>query len=324
MTGRILPRTGCSAAEEERGFQTRKPNRILAALVRDKITLVAALILFFVLTSAALADVLVNMGLLPAPNAQNLLLRNSPPGVAPDGTFHILGTDQLGRDELSRLLFGARVSLAVGLATVLVSAIVGIALGLVTGYYRGWVDDVVMRLVDIQMGFPTLLLALAVLYIAGPSFLNLILVLALTRWPLSARITRGLTLSLRETQFIESARAIGASNLRIMVRHLLPNLASPIIVLSTMEFGRAMLSEAGLSFLGMGIQPPDSSWGLMLSQGRPYMTTAWWLVAFPGLSIFAAVLPANLLATWLRGISDPAQRWRWVGGGKGCGEETQP
>ena len=306
--------SSCTEREIQPALDTRKQStgKFLRALLDDKLTLVAALVLLFTLVTASLAQVLVDHGLLPDPTTQNLVLRNTPPGYAADGSFRILGTDQLGRDELARIVFGSRISLSVGLATVIVSAIVGIILGLVSGYFRGWVDDVIMRLVDIQMGFPTLLLALAVLFVAGSGFRNLILVLAFTRWPLITRITRGITLSLRENQYVEAARSIGASDLRIMGRHLLPNLASPIVVLSTMEFARAMLSEAGLSFLGVGIQPPDSSWGLMLSQGRPYITTSWWLVVFPGLAIFFSVLSANLVSSWLRGITDPAQRWRWL------------
>jgi len=282
------------------------------ALRRDWITSAAAIFLVLVVFCAIFADQLVQIGVIRNPNTQSLIVRNSPPGIAQDGTFHLLGTDQLGRDMLSRLVFGARVSLSVGLATVLVSGLIGVVLGLLAGYYRGWVDDLLMRLVDVQMGFPSLLLALAVLYAAGPSFKNLILVLALTRWMVMARLTRAMTLSLRESPFVEAARVIGAGNTRIMSLHLLPNLLSPILVLGTLEFARAMLSEAALSFLGLGIQPPESSWGLILSQGRAYIASAWWLVALPGLAILLSTLSANLLASWIRAITDPVQRWRWI------------
>jgi peptide/nickel transport system permease protein len=284
----------------------------MRALRRDWITSAAALYLIVVVACAVFADQLVQVGLLSDPNTQSLAIRNTEPGFARDGTFRIFGTDQLGRDLLSRLVFGARVSLSVGVATVLVSGLIGIVLGLLAGFYRGWVDDVLMRLVDIQMGFPSLMLALAVLYAAGPSFKNLILVLALTRWMVVARLTRAMTLSLRETPFVEAAQVLGASNRRIMFLHLLPNLLSPIMVLGTLEFARAMLSEAALSFLGLGIQPPESSWGLMLSQGRAYIASAWWLVMLPGLAILLSTLSANLLATWIRAITDPVQRWRWL------------
>jgi peptide/nickel transport system permease protein len=224
---------------------------------------------------------------------------------------HIMGTDALGRDELSRLIFGGRVSLAVGLVSVVVSGTFGTILGLLAGFYRGHVDDAIMRLVDIQMGFPSLLLALFVLYVIGGGVLNVIFVLAVTRWMVYARVTRGLVLSYRENIFVEAARATGCTDQRIILRHLLPNLLSPIVVLATLEVAYMILTEAALSFLGLGIQPPQSSWGLMLSQGRQYITTAWWLVTFPGLAILLTALSLNLLATWARTVTDPAQRWRY-------------
>jgi len=303
-----LPTSAPASAREQRSQLATT----LRALRRDWITSAAAIFLITVTFSAIAADLLVQIGLLRDPTTQSLLIRNSPPGIARNGELYLMGTDQLGRDLLSRLVFGARVSLSVGVATVLVSGLVGIVLGLLSGYFRGWVDDVVMRLVDIQMGFPSLLLALAVLYAAGPSFKNLILVLALTRWMVMARLTRAMTLSLRESPFVDAARVLGASHRRIMYLHLLPNLLSPILVLGTLEFARAMLSEAALSFLGLGIQPPESSWGLILSQGRAYIASAWWLVMLPGMAILLSTLSANLLATWMRAITDPVQRWRWI------------
>ena len=303
-----IPAPAPAATRKERGSLATA----LHALRRDWITSAAALFLLVVVFCAIFADQLVQLGLIRDPNTQSLLVRNSAPGIAQDGSFRVFGTDQLGRDLLSRLVFGARVSLSVGLATVLVSGLIGVVLGLLAGYYRGWVDDVIMRIVDVQMGFPNLLLALAVLYAAGPSFKNLILVLALTRWMVMARLTRAMTLSLRETPFVEAAKVVGANNGRIMFLHLLPNLLSPILVLGTLEFARAMLSEAALSFLGLGIQPPESSWGLILSQGRAYIASAWWLVMLPGLAILLSTLSANLLASWARAITDPVQRWRWI------------
>jgi peptide/nickel transport system permease protein len=285
---------------------------VLRALWRDGVAMAATVFLVVVILAALFANQLVQVGLLADPEIQSLELRNTPPGIAPDGTFRPLGTDQLGRDMVSRIVFGARVSLSVGVATVAVSLTIGIVLGLLAGFYRGKVDDILMRLVDIQMGFPSLLLAIAVLYAAGPGFKNLILVLALTRWMVVARLARAMAMSLRETPFVEAARVLGAHDGRIMLSHLLPNLLSPLVVLATLEFARAMLSEASLSFLGIGIQPPEASWGLMLAQGRAYITDAWWLVMFPGLAILLSTLSANLLASWLRAITDPVQRWRWL------------
>jgi peptide/nickel transport system permease protein len=240
------------------------------------------------------------------PYAQDVSLRNLPPMTDRGGGIHVLGTDALGRDELARLMLGAQISLTVGVASVLVSGLVGTVIGLIAGYYRGWFDDVVMRFVDLQMSVPSLLIALLVLYLAGPSFLNIVLVLAVTRWMVYARVSRGLMLSLREVLFVEASRALGASDLRIIVRHLLPNLLAPILVLATLELAVMMLTEASLSFLGLGIQPPESSWGLMLAEGREYLTSAWWLVAVPGLAILFTTLSVNIIATWLRSRSTQA------------------
>ena len=281
------------------------------ALVRDKLALAAAIFLIMLALSAVFAPWVAPFD----PDAQSLFMRNMSPMTMPEegGAIpHVLGTDQLGRDELSRLIFGGRISLAVGLSSVLISGSIGTLLGLVAGYYRGHVDDLIMRLVDIQMGFPSLLLALFVLYVVGGGVWNVIFILAVTRWMVYARVTRGLVLTYRENVFIEAAKATGATDRRIILRHLLPNLASPIVVLATLEVGHVILIEAALSFLGLGIQPPMSSWGLMLSQGRQYITTAWWLVTFPGLAILLTALSLNLLATWTRAVSDPTQRWRYV------------
>jgi peptide/nickel transport system permease protein len=169
-----------------------------------------------------------------------------------------------------------------------------------------------MRLVDLQMSVPGLLLALFVLYALGPSVVNLLLVAVLTRWMVYTRITRGMMLSMRERPFVEAARAIGCNDRRLVLVHMLPNLFSPIIVLATLEIATMMLALAALDFLGLGIQPPDSSWGLMLAQGREHITTAWWLVTFPGLAILLTALSFNVIATWVRVITDPVSSWRWV------------
>ena len=283
---------------------------ILRALLRDKVTFSALLLVIVVVGASIGADYITPHD----PYAQSLMLRNEGLMTPSDqGLPHILGTDALGRDQLSRLIYGSRISLTVGSASVLVSGVFGTVLGLLAGYYRGRVDDVIMRVVDVQMGFPSLLLALVILYGVGAGFVNVVIVLAVTRWMVYARVTRSLMLSLRESPFVDAARAIGCSDRRIIFRHMLPNLLSPLLVLATMEVATVILTEASLDFLGLGIQPPESSWGLMLAQGRQYITTAWWLVTFPGLTILLTMLSFNLLATWIRAITDPVQRWRWLG-----------
>ena len=244
------------------------------------------------------------------PYTTNVSMRNSPPLTpGPDGVLPLLlGADPLGRDLLVRLLQGARVSLGVGLLSVLVSGTFGFVMGLLAGYFRGWIDDIIMRLVDLQMSVPSLLIALLVLYVLGPSLVNVVLVLAITRWMVYARVTRGMMLSLRGELFVEAAKSLGATHMRTIFRHMVPNLLAPILVLATLEMAVMLLTEASLSFLGLGVQPPDSSWGLMLAQGREYLTSAWWLVTFPGLAILLTTLSVNLIATWLRARSSDLTR----------------
>ena len=282
-----------------------------SALLRDKVTLTALLFLIVLVLTAIFASLVAPFD----PEEQSLMLRNQPPMTeAEDGGSlpHLLGADQLGRDLLSRLIHGARISLAVGFAGAIFSGAFGVLLGLIAGYYRGVVDDIIMRLVDTQMGFPSLLTALLVLYVLGPGVWKVILVLGVTRWMLFARVTRSLVLSYREEVFVEAARTIGCSDRRILFKHILPNLLSPLFVLVTLEVATMILTEASLSFLGLGIQPPQSSWGLMLAQGRAYVTTAWWLVTFPGLAILLTALSLNLVATWVRAVTDPITRWRYL------------
>jgi peptide/nickel transport system permease protein len=270
------------------------------ALLDDKVVLIAAAFIVLVIGSAVFAPLVAPHD----PFSQSIRTRVKPPmtpAVQEGGIPYILGTDTLGRDILSRLIYGARISLTVGMT-----------LGLLAGFYRGRVDDLIMRLVDLQMSMPGLLLALFVLFALGPGFQNLILVMVITRWMVYARITRGMMLSLRERPFVEAARALGCSDARLVLVHMLPNLFSPIIVLATLEIATMMLALAALDFLGLGIQPPDSSWGLMLAQGREYLQTAWWLVTFPGLAILLTALSFNVLATWVRAVTDPVSSWRWV------------
>jgi peptide/nickel transport system permease protein len=290
--------------------RARKAPTTLQLLLQDRIALTAVIFLGLVALAALAADLLVRFGILLDPLTQDLIARNKPPFFESEAGLHLLGTDQLGRDLFSRLIFGARISLGVGMVTIILSSLIGVTLGLIAGFRGGRTDDLIMRLVDIQMGFPQMLLALTIIYAAGPSVTNLILVLALTRWMAIARVCRAVSLSLRESLFVEAARSLGASDFRLVMRHIMPNLVSTLLILVSLEFGRVMLSEAGLSFLGMGIQPPQASWGLMLAQGRSYMTTAWWLVTFPGLAIALTTLSTNLIASWARGVNDPVYRKR--------------
>ncbi|MFN8524396.1 MAG: ABC transporter permease [Chloroflexota bacterium] len=284
---------------------------VARSLWADKAAMVALCFVVLVIVAAVAAPLVSPHD----PYLQAIRMRNKPPGtpsLIEGATRHLLGTDALGRDTLSRLIYGARISLAVGFATVLFSGTLGVTLGVLAGYYRGRVEDAVMRVVDLQMSLPSLLLALFVLFILGPGFQNLILVMIVTRWMVYARITRSLMLSLREQAYVEAARALGCADQRIIWRHMIPNLMSPVLVLATLEVATMMLSLAALDFLGMGIQPPESSWGLMLAQGREYITSAWWQVTFPGLSILLTALSLNLVAAWVRAITDPVNSWRWI------------
>jgi peptide/nickel transport system permease protein len=243
------------------------------------------------------------------PEAQNIIARLKPPAWIDGGSWaHVLGTDHLGRDVLSRLIHGSRISLIVGAATVALAGGLGVLMGLTAGYVGGRTDNWISAIIDTQVAFPGLLLALMILAVVGPSTVTVIVVLALNGWMVYARITRGVVLSLKHTAFVEAAGLLGCSTWRVMVRHLLPNLSAPLLTLATLEFARIVLAEAALSFLGLGVQPPATSWGLDVAQGKEYMFRAWWLVTFPGLAIALTVLAINLIATWLRVTSDPLER----------------
>ena len=242
------------------------------------------------------------------PLRQDLPQRLMPPGAVLDGITHLLGTDSLGRDVLSRIIYGARVSLTVAFVAVAMAGLTGVVAGLLSGYYRGTVDAVLMRLADVILSVPFLLLAIATVAVLGPNFTNLILVLGCTRWPRYARVTYAQTLAVREQEFVHAERALGASDGRILARHLLPNVLSPIMVVATLEVGLMIIFEAALSFLGLGVQPPAPSWGGMLSEGRDYLATAWWLATFPGLAIMMTVLAANLVGDGMREVLDPRAR----------------
>lgn len=221
---------------------------------------------------------------------------------------HPLGTDDLGRDVLSRMLWGGRVSLKVGFVAVGLATVIGIILGSLAGYYGGWVDSMIMRSVDIMLSIPTIFLVLAVIAILEPNIINIMIVIGLTSWMEPARLIRAEFISLKEREFVLAARAIGATDGRIMMRHILPNGLSPILVSATMGVGGAILIESALSFLGLGVQPPTPSWGSLLSSGKDNIEIAWWLSAFPGLAILITVLGYNLLGEGIRDALDPRQR----------------
>jgi peptide/nickel transport system permease protein len=231
-----------------------------------------------------------------------------PPGTQGEGGTYWLGTDPLGRDLLSRIIYGARISLLVGTLTVLVRGTLGVLIGLVGGYYGGKVDDLLMRIADIQLTLPFLIVAIAVLVVLGPGLGNLIIVLGLTGWVDFGRVVRSETLSLRQRDFIDAARASGASNVSIMWRHILPNTASVILVISTLQVASVIIAEASLSFLGLGVPALTPTWGKEISDGRDYAALAWWLPTFPGVAIFATVLAINILGDWLRDRWDPRLR----------------
>ncbi len=244
--------------------------------------------------------------------ALDLLHRLAPPAWHHGGSWaHPLGTDPLGRDVLSRVLHGARTSLAVAGGAMLVAAMLGILLGLVSGYAGSWVDALLMRIADIQLSFPYLLLAIAAMALLRPSLTNLVIVLVLRSWVVYARLVRVVTLSAREREFVMAARAVGGGAARILFRHIAPNVIGPSIVVSSFQLAELIVVESSLSFLGLGVQPPTPSWGSMVSEGRAYVSNAWWLAAFPGLAIVLTVLGANLTGDALRRALDP--RLRGVG-----------
>src|SRR5262247_1508075 len=243
------------------------------------------------------------------PTRQSLRARLVGPTLeAADGRAHALGTDHLGRDVLSRLIYGARVSLIVGFAAVVVGGLVGSALGVVAGFRRGWLDTVVMTLADAQLAFPFILLAIGIIAVLGPSFPTLILVIGLSGWVSYARVLRAQVLGLRTREFVDAVQALGGSAVRVVLRHIVPNILSSLIVIATLELARAVVLEATLSFLGLGIQPPTPSWGGMVHEGREYLDSAWWISTAPGLILMATSLVVSRTGDWLRDLLDPTLR----------------
>jgi peptide/nickel transport system permease protein len=257
-----------------------------------------------------------------SPSAQSISDRLQPPAWSKGGSWtHVLGTDNLGRDVLSRVIHGSRISLIVGVSVVAIAGAFGVLMGLISGYKGGRTDRWIMGFVDTQVAFPGLLLALIILAVVGPSMGAVIIVLAINGWMVYARITRGVVLSVKETPYVEAAEIVGCRPRRVVLKHILPNLMSSLSTLAVLEFARIILAEAALSFLGLGIQPPQTSWGLDVANGRDYIFGSWWLVTFPGIAIALTVLAVNLVASWLRVVADPQEREKRFAAGATAGAQ---
>jgi peptide/nickel transport system permease protein len=283
----------------------RTRRRMLLDLVRSGLAPVGVLILALIVVMAVLADVIAPHD----PNQVEVLKRLQPPFWSDGGSVdYPLGTDSVGRDILSRIIFGARIALLVSGVSVAVAGCIGITTGLLAGYRRGWLDHVVMRVAEIQLAFPFILLAISVLAVVGAGVVNVVFVLGISGWVTYARVVRGQTLAWREKEFIEAARCIGASDLSIMSRQILPNIAAPIIIIASFSMATNVLAEASLSFLGLGVPIGVPSWGAMLADARDYLQDAWWLATFPGLALMLTVLGINVVGDWLRDYLDPRLR----------------
>ncbi|MDP6367860.1 MAG: ABC transporter permease [Nitrospinota bacterium] len=280
--------------------------RLLRSLGKQKSAQLGVTILALVVFAALFAPLISPMD----PDGQSLTRVMKPPLWQGEGHLFVLGTDHLGRDLLSRLIYGARISLIVGLTATLMAGSLGLMLGLIAGYYGGKMDYIIMRLVDFVLSFPFILLALAAIGILGPSLWLIVILISLRQWTIYARIVRGNVLSLREQEYIIASRSIGGSNLRVITRHILPNVVAPVIIIGSLYLGRLIVIEAGLSFLGLGVPPPTPTWGGLLAEGRSYLYVSWWIVTFPGLAISFTVLGSNLVGDWLRDVLDPRLRTR--------------
>jgi peptide/nickel transport system permease protein len=279
----------------------------LGLLARNRTALIASLVLLAIVVVAIFDETFAPQGA----HEQDIANRLEPPSWS-----HPFGTDDLGRDILSRVILGASVSLKVGFLSVGLALVTGTVIGLLAGFYGRWVDDGLMRLMDMLFAFPAVLLAIAILAIRGPGTSNTIIAIAIVYVPIFARVTRASVLGVREEVYVRASRSVGASDFRLLTRHVLPNAAPPIIVQTSISLAFAVLAEAALSFLGLGTQPPNPSWGLMLAEGRGYIDIAWWLAFFPGMAIVITVLCFNLLGDGLRDVLDPRQRTLMAGGGR--------
>ena len=284
----------------------RKP-AYLRLLFSDPIVFLSACWLVFLFISAAIGPDLLG----DAAVKLNLRARNTPPGSIEKGWLTVLGTDSLGRSMVARLVVATRNTLAIALSAAVLSMFLGGLLGLIAGYFGKLTGNIIMRFSDVLQSFPSLLLAVIVLYILEPGIFNLVMVLAITRLPVYIRVARAEVLEIRERLFVDAARVLGSSRMRIILRHIAPVVAPTLVTIMTVNFAFVMLAESSLSFLGIGIQPPSITWGLMVAQGRNYLNIAWWLAFFPGLMIMVSTLSANILSNWVRMVTDPVQRWRF-------------
>jgi peptide/nickel transport system permease protein len=284
----------------------RASHLLIRSLLRARLPVVGLVILLAIVLAAVCAPLIAPHD----PEFGNLKQAKLPPAWQVNGDpAYPLGTDELGRDIASRVIFGARVSLLVGVTAVLIGGLLGVSLGLISGYYRGWVDDVIMRIGDIQLAFPFILFAIAVLAVLGPGLVNLIVVLGISSWVTYGRVVRSLVLTLRTTEFVDAARAIGVQDGRILLRHVLPNVLAPVIVIATFTAASTILTEAALSFLGLGVPPRVPTWGGMVASGRDTIQTGqWWMTIFPGLAIVLTVFGINVVGDWLRDYLDPRLR----------------
>ena len=274
----------------------------LGRFYRSRLAFFGAVILAAMVAMAALAPALAPHD----PEQVDVRNRLQPPAMMEGGTSaHILGTDNVGRDLASRVMYGARVSLFVGLSTVLIGGLLGMILGVVAGYFRGIVETVIMRLVDIQLAFPSILLAVALMAILGPSVRNVILVLSLATWAPFCRVARGQTLSVCGQDYVTAAHALGARNLHVILRYVVPNILSPLIVIASFALATNIINEASLSFLGVGVPPTTPTWGGMLGEGRNYLRLAWWVATLPGIALMLTVYSVNVIGDWLRDHFDP-------------------
>ena len=297
-----VAREAVTLATPPRSAAEREWVTLLRRLVRRRTALFGMLVVLGVLLAAAFAPMVAPFD----PLEQDIGQRLREPGWQDaQGRVHPLGTDHLGRDILSRIVFGSRIALVVGLAAVLISGVLGMLIGLLAGYFGGRVDDFLMRLADIQLAFPFILLAIAVIGVLGPSLRNIIIVIGVSSWVVYARVVRGEVLSIREREYVQAAIALGSQHWRVLRQHVLPNTLTPWLVVATLDMARVIVIESALSFLGLGVQPPTPTWGGMLADGRVYLSTAWWLATFPGLAILITVLGINLFGDGLRDTLDP-------------------